>query len=138
MPNNAFADLDAIVSGTMLAEFGIRGIISPRIASQYGAAQPDPTRAQTEVRGIFSSGPAVDNIGGQSRGGAPGGATMIGGQTLVFWLAAATTRSLAYPIRRGDRVILPDEAAPNRFAVSAIRPTDMGDLELVMIEDEGT
>ncbi len=132
-----FAELDAIVSEAVEEEFGSRATLMPftQASSQYANPRPDPARPEAEVVGIFSSGPAIDGIAGQARAGASSGPTMITGQSLVFWISAATVEALPWAVRSGDRLRFPDAADPRRYRIAAIRPTDMGDLELMLTED---
>lgn len=134
---NPFAALDAAVSEVVNDVFGSRAIIIPFRApvSQYAMATEDPTRPPAEVVGVFSSGPAIDGIGGQGRAGASTGPTLIAGQSLVFWISAQTVGALPYAVRTGDRLRFPDAPIARRYRISSIRPTDMADLELNLTED---
>ena len=130
-----FAALDDLVSGAVESAFGIEIIIKPRVpGSQYVDAAPDPARPEKRVRAIFSSGPAIETVGGQGMAGASGGTTKIGGQTLVLWLSPSTTRSIRYALRKGDGVVFVDEPGVTYEIVSP-RPTNTGDLELIITRE---
>lgn len=130
-----FAALDDLVSGAVEAAFGIEIVIRPRLpGSQYVAAAPDPARPQRKVRAIFSSGPAIDTVGGQGMAGASGGTTKIGGQTLVLWLSPGAVRSIPYALRKGDGVIFVDEPGLT-YGIVSPRPTNTGDLELIITRE---
>lgn len=133
---NPFDRLDALISESVLSRFGIPVRIIPHLPSRYGAAVQDPARPSVEVTGIYSSGPAVVGIGGEVRAGASTGPTRIAGQSTVLWLSPATVRAIPYYLKADDRVEFIDRPAPNRWKVSAFRPTDTGDLELSLTEDD--
>ena len=127
-----FAALDAMVSAAVEDAFGVAITIIPRLpGSQYVDPGVDPDRPAVQVRAIYSSGPAIDTVGGQGTAGASGGSTKASGQSLVIWLSPATVRSIPYGIRKGDQLSFVDE--PHRtFVISNPRPTQTGDLELVI------
>lgn len=130
-----FAALDDLASGAVEAAFGIEIVIQPRLpGSQYVAAGPDPARPKMRVRAIFSSGPAIDTVGGQGMAGASGGTTKIGGQTLVVWLSPRTMRSIPYALRKDDGVVFVDEPGLT-YEITGLRPTNAGDLELIITRE---
>ncbi|MGN7870542.1 hypothetical protein [Paracoccus sp. 22332] len=130
-----FAALDDLVSGAVEAAFGTEIIIKPRLpGSQYVAPAPDPARPDRQVRAVFSSGPAIDTIGGQGMAGASGGTTKIGGQTLVLWLSPGVVRSIPYALRKGDGVAFVDDPVLT-YEIVVPRPTNTGDLELIITRE---
>lgn len=130
--SDPFAGLDDMVSAVVGQVFGVPVIITPRLpGSQYVDPGADPERVAITVTAVYSSGPAIENIGGQGVSGASGGTTKISGQSLVFWLSPATIRTIPYAIRKGDELAFAD--SPVRvFQVSNLRTTNTGDLELVV------
>lgn len=134
--DNPFDRLDALMSESVLSRFGIPARIIPHLPSRYGAATPDPARPAVEVTGIYSSGPEAVGIGGDVRAGASTGPTRIAGQSTVFWLSPATVEAIPYYLRVDDRVEFIGRPPPNRWKVSSFRPTDTGDLELALTEDD--
>lgn len=133
---NPFDRLDALLSESVLSRFGIPVRIIPQLPSRYGAATADPARAAAEVMGVYSSGPTVAAIGGEVRAGASAGPTRIAGQSTVLWLSPATVEAIPYHLKVDDRVEFIGRPPPNRWKVSALRPTDTGDLELSLTEDD--
>lgn len=130
-----FAALDDLVSGAVEKAFGVEIILKPRRPrSQYVAAAPDPERPERQVPAIFSSGPAIETVGGQGNAGASGGTTKIGGQTLVLWLSPRTMRSIPYPLRKGDGIVFVDEPGLT-YEIASPRPTNTGDLELIITRE---
>ncbi len=130
-----FAALDDLVSGAVEQAFGVGITLKPRLpGSQYVAAAPDPARPENRVQAIFSSGPAIDTIGGQGASGATGGTTKIGGQTLVLWLSPGAVRSIPYALRKGDGVVFVDEPGLT-YEITGLRPTNTGDLELIITRE---
>lgn len=133
---NPFDRLDALLSESVLSRFGIPVRITPQLPSRYGAAVPDPARPPVEVTGIYSSGPTAVGIGGEVRAGASAGPTRIAGQSTVLWLSPATVEAIPYYLKVDDRIEFIDRPPPNRWKVSSFRPTDTGDLELSLTEDD--
>lgn len=130
-----FAAFDRLVADAVETHFSREIVIMPRLpGSQYVAAGPDPARPPQTVRAVFSSGPAIDTIGGQGAAGASGGTTKIGGQTLVLWLSPRAVASLPYGLRKGDAVAFTDQPGLS-YEVVTPRPTDTGDLELIITRE---
>lgn len=134
--DNPFDRLDALMSESVLSRFGIPVRIIPHLTSRYGASGPDPARPVVEVTGIYSSGPAVEGIGGQMRAGASTGPMRIAGQSTVLWLSPLTVEAIPYYLRVDDRVEFVGRPSPNRWKISSFGPTDTGDLEIGLTEDD--
>lgn len=135
-PLNPFAALDDMMMEACDMAFAIRVRLEPQTApGSYGEGAPDPDRPAADVRGILSSAPKLDGIGGQGtdRTSGPG---KVSGQTVVIGLSAATLRALPWRLRVNDGVVLPDVTPPNptRYRITRLLPTDMGDLELLLNE----
>lgn len=133
---NIFDDLDRQISAVIEGHFSIPVRIIPHIGARYNAATIDPGRPVVEVMAVYSSGPAQDGIGGQVRAGASGGGTRIAGQSVTLWLSPAAVEAIPYYLQVEDRIEMIGRDPPNRFKVSSFRPTDTGDLELALTEDE--
>lgn len=137
-PFNPFAALDDAASAAVQAAFGIAARIIPyRAATSYSEGGPDPERPPVDLVCIMSSAPVAPRIGGDNLGGITTGSGKLAGQDLVLWITPADVRSIRWEIRKNDRVVLPnvDERYPAQFKIAAVRPTDMGDLELVLSVD---
>lgn len=123
---SAFDDFDADLSADMEAEFGDTVVLRPTTRSDYGVAPVDPDRPERSVLGIFSSGPIIGKLDGDSRGQAfhARRATEIAS----FWISAAALAAIPYEIRPDDHLIVP--GYPKSFRVVAVLPTSQGDAEL--------
>lgn len=136
MPN-IFDDLDAAVTAAVADVFGDMAVIHPRLAaSEYSNGQPDGTRPQRTVTGIFSSGPDTEKYSGQSRSAASSSAARST-QSCTFWLSAVQLATVPYAIAKGDRIVISDRPAET-YKVSAMHPTDMGDIEFLLTIEEAT
>lgn len=131
-----FDELDARLSAGVDGAFGSTALIRPRTSSQYAARAADPERAAFQVVGVFSAGPAESDISGQSRGAQFAGLTRLSQQAASLWLSAAAVAALPYRPARGDAVEFPGRPGSPVYAIVAVRPSDMGDMELILtIED---
>ena len=131
-----FDELDATMSAAIRDAFGTTALILPRLSTQYAARADDPARAAVEVVGIFSAGPAETEIRGQARSTDFAGLTRLNQQAASFWISAATVAEIPYRVARGDAVRFPERPGEPTYAVVAPRPSDMGDIELLLaIED---
>jgi len=123
---SAFDDVDADLSAAMKAEFGDAAVLSPTLKSDYGAAPVDPDRPERSIFGIFSSGPVVGKLDGDSRG--QGFNARRATEVASFWLSAASMAEIGYEIRPGDRLTV--SGRPTAFRIVAVLPTSQGDAEL--------
>ena len=121
-----FDDLDAELSAVMEEEFGDMAVLSPRVKSEYGAAQPDPDRPEQQVRGIYSSGPVIRKLDGDARGSQFH--TRQASEVPTFWISAASFAALGYDVKDGDQLTISGRAKV--FRVVAIMATNCGDIEL--------
>ena len=133
---SAFDALDALVSGAAVAGFGEEAVLIPRRGNQYVEAAADADRMAVRVRGIFSALAATSDFRGQSRGGEFGGTTRVLSEQTAFWSAAAQVAELGFRPAKGDQVRLPDRCGSPCYAIAAIHPTSMGDLNLLLVRED--
>jgi hypothetical protein len=133
---SAFDDFDALASQAALAAFGEEAVLSPRRTSQYVEAAADADRMAVKVRGIFSALAAPSDLRGQSRGGEFTGTTRMVSEQSAFWIAAAQVAELGFRPARGDLVRLPERPGGACFAIAAVHPTSMGDLNLLLVRED--
>lgn len=126
MPN-PFADLDAEMSDLIGSEFGEQAVISPRIASDFIVSAADPQRLPQTILGVYSSGPVLERLG--SVGNKGGWDTRRASESQVFWVSAAQFAALGYDVSPNDHLIIAGRAG-SPFRITAILPTDLGDVEL--------
>ena len=133
---SAFDDFDALASQAALAAFGEEAVLSPRRASQYVEAAADADRMAVKVRGIFSALAAPSDLRGQSRGGEFTGTTRIVAEQSAFWIDSAQVAELGFRPAKGDLLRLPARCGSPSFAIAAVHPTSMGDLNLLLVRED--
>jgi hypothetical protein len=131
-----FDDLDARASAAALEGFGEEAVLIPRRGSQYAEATADADRVAVQVKGIFSALAAPSDLRGQSRGGEFGGTTRVLSEQTAFWIAAAQVAELGFRPARGDLLRLQARHGSPSFAIAAIHPTSMGDLNLLLVRED--
>ena len=130
---SAFDALDALASEASVAGFGEEAVLIPRRNSQYVEAAADADRMAVKVRGIFSALAAVSDLRGQSRGGQFTGMTRVLSEQTVLWISAAQVANLGFRPAKGDLLRLPERCGSPSYAIAAIHPTSMGDLNLLLV-----
>jgi hypothetical protein len=133
---SAFDALDALASGAAVAGFGEEAVLIPRRNSQYVEAAADSDRMAVKVKGIFSALAAPSDLRGQSRGGEFTGTTRIVSEQTAFWIAAAQVSELGFRPAKGDMLRFPVRCGSPCFAIAAIHPTSMGDLNLLLVRED--
>lgn len=133
---SVFDELERMASGAALHTFGEEAILTPRRASQYVETAADADRHSVSVRGIFSAHAAQSDLRGQARGAEFTGASRLGSEQSEFWIASEAAESLGFRPAKGDLLVLPDRAGAPTFAVSAVHPTNMGDLNLLLVRED--
>jgi hypothetical protein len=131
-----FDALDALASGAALEGFGEKAVLIPRRGSQYGRAAADADRMAAKVRGIFSALAASSDLRGQGRGGEFTGTTRVLAEQSAFWIAAAQVAELGFRPAKGDLLRLPERCGSPSFAIAAVHPTSMGDLNLLLVRED--
>jgi hypothetical protein len=133
---SAFDDFDTLASQAALAAFGEEAVLSPRRTSQYAESAADADRMAVKVRGIFSALAAPSDLRGQGRGGEFTGTTRMVSEQSAFWIAAAQVAELGFRPAKGDLLRLPELCGSPSFAIVAIHPTSMGDLNLLLVRED--
>jgi hypothetical protein len=133
---SAFDDFDALASQAALAAFGEEAVLSPRRTSQYVESAADVDRMAVKVRGIFSALAAPSDLRGQGRGGEFTGTTRMVSEQSAFWIAAAQVAELGFRPAKGDLLKLPARCGSPSFAIAAVHPTSMGDLNLLLVRED--
>jgi hypothetical protein len=133
---SAFDDFDALASSAALAAFGEEAVLSPRHTSQYVEAASDADRMAVKVRGIFSALAAPSDLRGQRRSGEFTGTTRIVAEQSAFWIAADQVAELGFRPAKGDLLRLPARCGSPCFAIAAVHPTSMGDLNLLLVRED--
>jgi hypothetical protein len=131
-----FDALDALASGAAIEGFGEEAVLIPRRGSQYVEAATDDDRMAVKVSGIFSALAALSDLRGQSRGGEFKGTTRMVSEQSAFWIAAAQVANLGFRPAKGDLLRLPERCGSPSFAIAAIHPTSMGDLNLLLVRED--
>ena len=131
-----FDALDKLASGAVMDGFGEEAVLIPRRGSQYAEASADADRMAVKVRGIFSALAAPSDLRGQSRGGEFTGTTRIVSEQSAFWIAAAQVLELGFRPAKGDQLRLPERCGSPSYAIAAIHPTSMGDLNLLLVRED--
>ena len=133
---SVFDALDALASGAAIEGFGEDAVLIPRRNSQYVEAAADADRMAVKVRGIFSALAASSDLRGQSRGGEFIGTTRVVSEQSAFWIAAAQVVELGFRPAKGDLLRFPERCGSPSYAIAAIHPTSMGDLNLLLVRED--
>ena len=133
---SVFDALDALASDAAVAGFGEEAVLIPRRGNQYVETAADADRMAVKVRGIFSALAAPSDLRGQSRGGEFTGTTRMVSEQSAFWIAAAQVANLGFRPAKGDLLRLPERCGSPSYAIVAIHPTSMGDLNLLLVRED--
>ena len=131
-----FDTLDALASGAAVEGFGEEAVLIPRRGNQYVEAAADADRMAVKVRGIFSALAAPSDLRGQGRGGEFIGTTRMVSEQTAFWIAAAQVAEFGFRPAKGDQIRLPERCGSPCYAIAAIHPTSMGDLNLLLVRED--
>jgi hypothetical protein len=135
---SAFDALDALVSGAALEAFGEVAVLTPRRSRQYVEASVDADRVSVKLRGVFSALAAQTDLRGQGRGGEFAGTTRAVSEQSAFWIAAAQVDELGFRPAKGDLLRFPRRSGNPCFAIAAVHPTSMDDLNLLLVREDVT
>jgi len=133
---SAFDALDAMASGAALEVFGEESVLTPRRSAQYVEASADADRMSVRVRGVFSACSSTADLRGQGRGGEFTGTTRLLSEQSAFWIAAAQVGELGFRPAKGDLLRFPERPGSPCFAIVAVHPTSMGDLNLLLVRED--
>ena len=133
---SAFDALDAMASGTALEAFGEESVLTPRRSGQYVEASADAERMSVKLRGVFSALAAQSDLRGQGRGGEFTGTTRMVAEQSAFWVSAAQAAEFGFRPAKGDLLRFPERPGGPCFAIAAVHPTSMGDLNLLLVRED--
>lgn len=131
-----FNDLDAYASDAVKGVFAETALLRPRVSTQYVERRPDPDRPEAMTYGIFSAGPAQEDLRGQARGGQMSGTTKLSTAAAEFWIAKSQIDQLPWLPITGDAVVLTARSGQPIYAISKVAPSDMGDLTLILVRED--
>ncbi len=129
-----FDAFDAAAQAVIDATFGEGIRIEPMRAGNY-AAGADPDRPVRATRATVSRAPGVrkTNYPSTNRQSAD-----VAASPTEAWIDRAAYAALGYPLRRGDIIILTDDARTPRFEVTACHETDGGDVQVLLASVPGS
>ncbi len=137
MTTTAFEALDENLSAALSSAFAEPALLRPRVSTQYAERSADPDRAATVTYGIFSAGPAQEDLRGQAPGGQLSGTTKLSTAAAEFWIAKPQIDQLPWLPITGDSVILTARSGQPSYAISRVATSNLGDLTLILVlEDE--
>lgn len=131
-----FDDLDAALSGAIKGAFAEVAVLLPRVSTLYAERVANPAREGQTTYGVFSAGPADDQLRGSARGSEFSGTTRVASMSAEFWIAKAEVDALDALPARGDTVTLTARSGSPVYAISAVQHTDMGDLNLILVRED--
>ena len=131
-----FDAFDQASSTAVVSAFGEQALISPRVSSAYVERTPDDDREAQSVWGVFSARSAKSDLRGQSRGSELGGTTRLTTAQSEFWIASDQAAALGFRPQKGDLLSLPNQPGVPTFAISAVEPTNLGDLNLLLVRED--
>lgn len=131
-----FNDLDAYASDAVKVVFAEPALLRPRVSKQYAERTADPDRPETITYGIFSAGPAQDDLRGQARGGQMSGTTKLSTAAADFWIAKPQIDQLPWLPITGDAVILTARSGQPIYAISRVTTSNLGDLTLILVQED--
>ena len=132
----SFNELDAALSDAASSVFAEAALLRPRVSTQYVERSPDPDRPEAMTYGIFSAGPAQEDLRGQARGGQMPGTTKLSTAAAEFWIAKPQIDQLPWMPITGDAVVLTARSGQPSYAISKVAPSDMGDLTLILVRED--
>ena len=134
----SFKELDAALSDVASSVFAEPAILRPRVSTQYAERSADPDRAEISTYGIFSAGPAQEDLRGQARGGQMSGTTKLSTAAAEFWIAKPQIDQLPWLLITGDALILTARSGQPIYAISRVATSDQGDLTLILVREDET
>jgi hypothetical protein len=132
-----FDRLDGAMSVAVMKAFGEKAVFCPRASEQYAERTVDADRNRALVWGVFSARPTNFDLHGQARGAELDGATRINAARSEFWVARQQAEALPFRPAKGDLLTLSGRPGSPTYAISAIQPTNVGDLAFLLVcEDQ--
>lgn len=133
-----FEALDKTLSAALSSAFAETALLRPRVSTQYTGRSADPDRPEAMTYGIFSAGPAQEDLRGQALGGQMSGTTKLSTAAVEFWIAKPQIDQLPWLPITGDAVILTARRGQPSYAISRVAPSDLGDLTLILVQEDET
>ena len=131
-----FDALDAAASSAVVTAYGEQAVLRPRRSEQYVERTADAERNAVTVWGVFSARPTSFDLHGQARGAELDGATRVNAAQSEFWIVRDQAEALSFRPAKGDSLNLPGRPGCPAYAISAIQPTNMGDLNLLLVRED--
>ena len=131
-----FDGLDAAASSAVVTAYGEQAVLRPRTSEQYVERAADADRNGAIVWGVFSARPTSFGLHGQARGAELDGTTRVNAARSEFWVARDQAEALPFRPAKGDLLSLPSRHGSPTYAVSAIQPTNMGDLAFLLVRED--
>ena len=138
MMATAFEALDETLSAALSSAFAEPALLRPRVSTQYTERSTDPNRAATVTYGIFSAGPTQEDLRGQAHGGQMSGTTKLSTAAAEFWIAKPQIDQLPWLPITGDAAVLTARSGQPSYAISRVATSDLGDLTLILIQEDET
>lgn len=138
MTTTAFEALDENLSAALSSAFAEPALLRPRISTQYAERSADPDRPEAMTYGIFSAGPAQEDLRGQARGGQMSGTTKLSTTAAEFWIAKPQIDQLPWLPITGDAVVLTARSGQPSYVISRVATSDLGDLTLMLVREDET
>ena len=132
----AFEAMDETLSAALSSAVAEPALLRPRGAPQYVERSPDPDRPEAMTYGIFSAGPAQEDLRGQARGGQMSGTTKLSTAAAEFWIAKPQIDQLPWMPITGDAVVLRARSGQPTYAISRVATSDLGDLTLILVRED--
>lgn len=134
--STAFEAMDEALSAALSSAFAEPALLRPRVSTQYAERSPDPDRPEAITYGIFSAGPAQEDLRGQARGGQMSGTTKLSTAAGEFWIAKPQIDQLPWLPITGDAVVLTARSGQPIYAISRVATSDLGDLTLILVRED--
>jgi len=131
-----FDALDAAASAVVVTAYGEQAVLRPRTSEQYVERAADADRNAVTVWGVYSARPTSFDLRGQARGAELDGTTRVNAVRSEFWIARDQSEVLPFRPAKGDLLSLPGRHGCPTYAISAIQPTNMGDLNLLLVRED--
>lgn len=134
----AFEAMDETLSAALSIAFAETALLRPRVSAQYAERAADPDRPEAMTYGIFSAGPAQEDLRGQARGGQMSGTTKLSTAAAEFWIAKPQIDQLPWLPITGDAAVLTARSGQPSYAISRVATSDLGDLTLILVQEDET
>ena len=134
--SSAFDAFDEQAATAIILAFAEDAILTPRVLSPYVEAAADADRHAVTIRGVFSAHAAQSDLRGQGRGGEFTGTSRLVSEQSEFWIARADAEVIGFQPAKGDLLTLSGRPGMAAFAIVAVHPTNMGDLNLLLVRED--